>query len=239
MFAKTRGIVGRVKMRVRSVSFRVSLWFTLTEVLWQQQTTYAQLIENRQKSSPTSPPQQRPANSLTTPNISAGLGGGISSLSPSITLQNGPKRYLRGNRSRQDFVGSNRTDLTGFVGSEQALGVGRVPSAADSLRLETTKSAKVNQPLPKQPAKGMYYPRLEIAFDIASSQGELLSVGDASMDILERVSQISAGSAKVKMSGTTAILRGTVNSARTSELLSQLLSFEPGIDGVKNELVVK
>ena len=239
MFAKTRGIVGGNKMRVRRVSFRLSLWFALTAVLLQQETTYAQLIGNRPTSSPTASSQQRPANSLTTPNIGTGLAGGISPLNSSITLQNGPKRYLRGNRARQDFVGSNRTDLTGFVGSEQALGVGRVPSAADSLRLETTRSAKINQPLPKQPAKGMYYPRLEIAFDIASSQGELLSVGDASMDILERVSQVSGGSANVTMSGTTAILRGTVNSTRTSDLLSQLLSFEPGIDGVKNELMIK
>jgi len=171
--------------------------------------------------------------------MGTGLAGGISPLNASLTSQDGPKRYLRGNRARQDFVGSNRTDLTGFVGSEQALGVGRVPTAAESLRLETTRSAKINQPLPKQPAKGMYYPRLEIAFDIAPSQGELLSVGDASMDILERVAQISGRSANVTMSGTTAILRGTVNSVRTSELLSQLLSFEPGIDGVKNELVVQ
>ena len=171
--------------------------------------------------------------------MGTGLAGGLSPLNTSLTSQDGPKRYLRGNRARQDFVGSNRTDLTGFVGSEQALGVGRVPTAAESLRLETTRSAKINQPLPKQPAKGMYYPRLEIAFDIAPSQGELRSVGDASMDILERVAQISGRSANVTMSGTTAILRGTVNSVRTSELLSQLLSFEPGIDGVKNELVVK
>ena len=226
-------------MRVRRVSFRLSLCITLTAVLLQQEKTYAQLIGNRPTSSPTSSFQQRPTNSLTAPSIGTGLAGGLSPLSPIITLQNGPKRYLRGNRARQDFVGSNGSDLTGFVGSEQALGVGRVPSAADSLRLETTRSARINQPLPKQPAKGMYYPRLEIAFDIASSQGELLSVGDASMDILERVSQLSAGSATVTMSGTTAILRGTVNSARTSELLSQLLSFEPGIDGVKNELLVK
>jgi len=226
-------------MRVRRVSFRVSLWFTLTAVLLQQETTYAQLIGNRPTSSPTASLQRRPTNGLATPSMGTGLAGGISPLNASLTSQDGPKRYLRGNRARQDFVGSNRTDLTGFVGSEQALGVGRVPTAAESLRLETTRSAKINQPLPKQPAKGMYYPRLEIAFDIAPSQGELLSVGDASMDILERVAQISGRGANVTMSGTTAILRGTVNSVRTSELLSQLLSFEPGIDGVKNELLVK
>ena len=59
------------------------------------------------------------------------------------------------------------------------------------------------------------------------------------MDIRERVEQVSGGNVNVVMSGNTAILRGTVNSVRTSELLTQLLSFEPGINGVKNELVVK
>jgi hypothetical protein len=225
-------------MRVRRVGFRMTLCTILVAVLGQQEKTYAQLIGNIPVSRPTSSPQQRPANSVT-PNIGTGLVGGLSPLSPSLTLQNGPKRYLRGNRSRLDFVGSNRTDLSGFVGSEQALGIGRVLSAAESLRIETTKSANINKPLPMQPAKGLYYPRLEIAFDIAPSQGELLSVGDASMDIRERVEQVSGGNVNVVMSGNTAILRGTVNSVRTAELLTQLLSFEPGINGVKNELVVK
>lgn len=226
-------------MSVRHVWFRMTLGTFLATVLVQQERTYAQLIGNRPVSSPTSSSQQRPANNLNTPGMGSGLTGGISPLSPTLTLQNGPKRYLRGNRSRLDFVGSNRTDLSGFVGAEQALGVGGVPSAADSLRLETTRNAKTNKPLPAQPAKGMYYPRLEIAFDVAPSQGELLPVGDASMDIRERVAEVSGGSVNVTMSGNTAILRGTVSSARTSELLTQLLTFEPGVNGVKNELVVK
>lgn len=226
-------------MSVRHVWFRMTLGTFLATVLVQQERTYAQLIGNRPVSSPTSSSQQRPANNLNTPGMGSGLTGGISPLSPTLTLQNGPKRYLRGNRSRLDFVGSNRTDLSGFVGSEQALGVGGVPSAADSLRLETTRNAKTNKPLPAQPAKGMYYPRLEIAFDVAPSQGELLPVGDASMDIRERVAEVSGGSVNVTMSGNTAILRGTVSSVRTSELLTQLLTFEPGVNGVKNELVVK
>jgi hypothetical protein len=226
-------------MSVRRVWFRMTLGAFLASVLVQQERAFAQLIGNRPVSNPTSSAQQRPANNPNTPGMGSGLTGGLSPLSPTLTLQNGPKRYLRGNRSRLDFVGSNRTDLSGFVGSEQALGVGGVPSAADSLRLETTRNAKTNKPLPAQPAKGMYYPRLEIAFDTTPSQGELLPVGDASMDIRERVAQVSGGSVNVMMSGNTAILRGTVSSVRTSELLTQLLTFEPGVNGVKNELVVK
>ncbi|HUP77383.1 MAG TPA: hypothetical protein VM260_02400, partial [Pirellula sp.] len=117
-------------------------------------------------------------------------------------------------------------------------GVGRVPSATENLRIETSK-AKINRPLPPQPAKGMYYPRLEIDFVNASSQEESLKEGPAGKEANLRVAQFSAGSAKVTMLGSTAILRGTINSVRSSELLEQLLSFEPGIDRVKNELVVQ
>ena len=132
-------------MRVRRVGFRMTLCTILVAVLGQQEKTYAQLIGNIPVSRPTSSPQQRPANSVT-PNVGTGLVGGLSPLSPSLTLQNGPKRYLRGNRSRLDFVGSNRTDLSGFVGSEQALGIGRVLSAAENLRIETTRSANSTSP---------------------------------------------------------------------------------------------
>jgi hypothetical protein len=151
-------------------------------------------------------------------------------------------RFVRGNRSRQDFVGSNRSDLDGFVGSGQAIGIGRVPSAVDNLRIETTKT-KINRPLPPQPAKGMYYPRLEIDFETTASQNkerveERLVEGPASQDVSDRVAQFSGGSASVSMAGSTAILRGRVNTIRTSELLVQLLNFEPGVDRVKNELSV-
>ncbi len=40
------------------------------------------------------------------------------------------------------------------------------------------------------------------------------------------------------MVGTTAILRGTVGSKRTADLLVQILSFEPGVDFVKSELTL-
>ena len=141
-------------------------------------------------------------------------------------------------RARQDFVGSNRADLSGFVGAGQALGVGRVASATENLRIETSK-AKINRPLPLQPAKGMYYPRLEIDFERTTSPEDSLREGPAAKETSERIAQFSAGHATVTMSGSTAILRGTVYSVRESELLAQLLSFEPGIDRVKNELVIQ
>ena len=225
-------------MIVRRCTFYVSLLMAILNVLVQHEIASGQLIGNRAVGAPLSSlSQQRAGGNAAAPNPGIGqASNAIGSLGSRMQVNN--TRFVRGNRSRQDYVGSNRTDLDGFVGSGQALGVGRVPSSVENFRIETTKS-KINRPLPPQPAKGMYYPRLEIDFEKASSQGALYREGPASVDTSDRVAQFSAGNAVITMSGTTAILRGTVNSVRTSELLVQLLSFEPGIDRVKNELKVR
>ena len=224
-------------MIIRSCKLQVSVLLAIMAMLVQHKVAEGQLVGNRSIGTPAlSLTQQRAAGNPAIP--SPGIGqasNAIGTLGSRMQVDN--TRFVRGNRSRQDVVGSNRTDLNGFVGVGQALGVGRVPSSVENFRIETTKT-KINRPLPPQPAKGMYYPRLEIDFATTASQGKLLQEGPASIDTSDRVAQFSAGNAIVTMSGTTAILRGAVNSVRTSELLVQLLSFEPGIDRVKNELVV-
>ena len=232
-------------MIVRVCKFQVSMWMSLAALLVQHEIASAQLIGNRAMGAPaTSLTQQRAAAGATPPNVGIGLAsnGGIGQAANAIgslgnRMQVDNTRFVRGNRSRQDFVGSNRTDLDGFVGAGQAIGMGRVPSAVENLRIETTKT-KINRPLPPQPAKGMYYPRLEIDFNTTVSQNERPVEGPASQDVSDRVAQFSGGNASVTMAGSTAILRGRVNTIRTSELLVQMLSFEPGIDRVKNELLV-
>lgn len=233
-------------MIIRRCKLQVSLLLAIMLMLIQHEIAAGQLIGNRSIGGPAlSLTQQRAGGNAAAPNPGTGQAssGGIGQASNAIgslgsRMQVNNTRFVRGNRSRQDYVGSNRTDLDGFVGSGQALGVGRVSSSVENFRIETTKT-KLNRPLPPQPAKGMYYPRLEIDFEKASSPGELHREGPASVDTSDRVAQFSAGNATITMSGTTAILRGTVNSVRTSELLMQLLSFEPGIDRVKNELIVR
>ena len=236
-------------MIVRVCKLPVSMWMSLAALLVQHEIANAQLIGNRAIGAPaTSLTQQRAAAGTVPPNVGIGLAsnGGIGQAANAIgslgtRMQVDNTRFVRGNRSRQDFVGSNRTDLDGFVGAGQAIGMGRVPSAVENLRIETTKT-KINRPLPLQPAKGMYYPRLEVGFETTASQSERLVEGrvevPASQDVSDRVAQFSGGNASVTMAGSTAILRGRVNTIRTSDLLVQILSFEPGIDRVKNELLV-
>lgn len=152
----------------------------------------------------------------------------------------GNERFVRGNRSRQDFVGTGRNDLSGFVGSEQAIGVGRVPAATDNFRLKAINAARINKPLPAQPAKGMYYPRLVL--DLGSSSSEPISRPTpvaASSEIQRRVKNAGGENVLVFVAGDTAIVKGTVDSQRNAELLIHILSFEPGIDRVDNQLTVR
>ena len=155
-------------------------------------------------------------------------------------MLDGNERFVRGNRSRQEFVGTARSDLTGFVGAGQAIGVGRVPAASDSFRLEAANAARVNKPLPKQPAKGMYYPRLVL--DLEGEYRELnapTTAMSASPEIQRRVRNAGGDGVQVLVAGSTAILRGAVNSKRAAELVVNVLSFEPGIDSVDNQLIVQ
>ncbi|MEO8269215.1 MAG: hypothetical protein ABI557_05815 [Aureliella sp.] len=167
-------------------------------------------------------------------------GGGLNSnaAGSAVGILNGNERFVRGNRSRRDFVGSDRNEQSGFVGAGQAIGVGRVPSATEGLRIQTADTARINRPIPVQPSKGIYYPRLEIGFDIQQSvtfpSAEL--VADERM--LGRVINVTGSTVQLTLAGRTAILRGTVNSAHDAELAERLLSFEPGIDSIQNELSI-
>jgi hypothetical protein len=155
-------------------------------------------------------------------------------------LLDGNERFVRGNRSRQDFVGTGRNDLTGFVGAGQAIGVGRVPAATDSFRLEAMNAARVNKPLPKQPAKGMYYPRLVLELETKTGDLNLgTAASAASPEIQRRVKNAGGEKVQIVVAGSTAILRGSVDSKRTAELVVIVLSFEPGIDRVESQMTIQ
>ncbi|MCU0712735.1 MAG: hypothetical protein MUC43_11790 [Pirellula sp.] len=155
------------------------------------------------------------------------------SLSPSI---NG--RFVRGNRSRNEFVGSSRTDQQGFVGSTQAIGVGRVQSSVEGLRVPNQRS--VNRPLPAQPSTGLYYPKLDLDFGTAQETsdrlGETTRAETVFSEAQERISKIAGAKINVVRVGGLAIVRGTVQSKKTEDLIVTLLGFEPGVDQIKNEL---
>ncbi|MFM8572070.1 MAG: BON domain-containing protein [Pirellula sp.] len=147
-------------------------------------------------------------------------------------------RFLRGNRQAGDFVGSNRADLKGFVGATQATpGTGATPVAANNIRIETG-SQRVNRPLGPLGKNGMYYPKLDLN-SIVEDEGELIANPNLSDRIEERVRERTKADVDVSFEGGVAVLRGEVRSKRESDLIETMLGFEPGVDRVRNELVVR
>jgi hypothetical protein len=146
-------------------------------------------------------------------------------------------RFIRGNRQRGDFVGANRTDLRGFVGATQAVGVGNGSIATNNIQIETG-SPRINRPLPPLSKSGMYYPKLDLN-SIAQGEVEVLVSPTQVIEIQERIRQRSNPGVSVVFEGGYAVLRGEVSSNREAELIETMLGFEPGVDRVRNELVVR
>ena len=152
----------------------------------------------------------------------------------------GNERFLRGNRSPRDFVGADRTEQSGFVGSQQALTTGRVRPATEGFRLETNNPRRINRPIAPQPASGMYYPRLEVVWDRDAELDREVSnrTTNTMAKLYERIGRLGGSQAHIAINGSMAVLHGQVDSSRTAELLEQMLRFEPGIDEVRNELQI-
>ncbi len=167
-------------------------------------------------------------------NRTTNAAGGVAGQNSGILT--GSERFVRGNRSRRDFVGADRDEAEGFVGASQAIGVGRVRSATEGLRIETTNETRINRPLPRQPAKGMYYPRLEIDLDETAADTQSQAASVANTKLQSRVERIAGSAVTLAVEDRVAILRGSVGSRKDAEMLAAILSFEPGIDAVRNEL---
>jgi hypothetical protein len=194
---------------------------------------HAQLFGNRSVGNPIRSPLERRAGPA-----SSGASTGLSE----VGVLSGNERFLRGNRSRQDFVGSDRNEQSGFVGSQQALGTGRVRAATDGLQIETTDERRINRPLPLLPAKGLYYPRLDI--EVVDSQffreRAIRSQGNLNSQPtpLQRVQRLAGNEANVTFEGRIAVLYGIARSEKAATLAEVILSFEPGVDFVRNELTI-
>ncbi len=150
----------------------------------------------------------------------------------------GNERFLRGNRGRSDFIGSDQGDAGGFVGSDQARGTGTVAAAAASVRERKDRTSQINRPI-DAPAKGeMYAPRLRIGFTIPRPQPKV-----AAHRLAEELASSSRFSPacrfEVSVEGQTAILRGEATSARERDLAQLVVLLSPGISQVSNEVRVR
>jgi len=147
-------------------------------------------------------------------------------------------RFIRGNRQRGDFVGSNRTELKGFVGASQAVGVGSPPIATSNLRIETG-DPRANRPLGPLGKSGMYYPKLDVSSMVDDQDIEQIADPRRFERLQERVRERTDAAVRIEQEGGVVVLRGEVSSKRESDLIETMLGFEPGVDRVRNELVIQ
>lgn len=162
----------------------------------------------------------------------------------------GAARFVRGNRSRRDFVGTSRSDLAGFVGSQQSLGVGRVAPSVSGGGTATADAAvgargtasnaragARNPRIPPLAKNAMYYPRLELDAEVVSQVAVELEA-TAARQLSERLSELAGSEVIARVEGRTAILTGSVSSKSEADRLAVIAGFQPGVDQVRTELTV-
>ena len=150
------------------------------------------------------------------------------------------RRFVRGTRSADNFVGADRQEATAFVGSSQTTNDGEVTTAVEGLREQPT--VRVNRTA-TEPRRGMYRPRLRIGF----SPQPLVQGGTGQKDLhpFNRISQpLRELSAERRFqisyvpTERVATLAGTVATEHDRRIAELLVSFEPGVETVKNDLQV-
>ena len=151
------------------------------------------------------------------------------------TLQ-GNERFLRGNRSATDFVGTANRDEVGFVGQVNSLNLdpSQIPTAIGLLR-RANRAPQINRPVQRHRPNTLQEPLLELAFEPPPGwQQQLAAAAEERLGRLlaERFeSQIA-----VSVEGRTATLRGEVDDAAAARLAETLATLEPGVSEVRNEI---
>jgi len=153
------------------------------------------------------------------------------------TLQ-GSERFLRQNRSALDFVGRDIAEIPRFLGNIQARTRGQIPASTQGLTRRVDRSESINQPLLPARRGMLYPPRLDINLESSLSLDSTLA-GQKALETLVRSPQL-AGTSRIEVlvAGRTAILQCEVHSASDRELAEILLTFEPGISAIQNDLQV-
>jgi hypothetical protein len=147
------------------------------------------------------------------------------------------ERFIRSNRDVTDFVGPDTRELRGFVGNIQGRSRGRVATMIEGLRQRVDRSASVNQPLEPAPSTGFYPPEITLGFE--PSRANRWQEEDQLTETLTSAPQLPPSSRfAVSVEGRRATLRGEVPSERDRDLAAALLSFEPGISEIDNQLKV-
>lgn len=143
------------------------------------------------------------------------------------------RRFVRGQKGKNDFVGSSRGGSQTFVGREQSSTDTTVTSSVTGLREQRSRS--VNQPR-RISRTGRYPERLVVNFRTpATTPATTISLPPKLLALIEqRGIRIEVSSAD-----RSATLRGVVSSEHEREIAELIVMFEPSIEKVVNELKVE
>ena len=145
------------------------------------------------------------------------------------------RRFVRGQRSAANFVGSDRNEAQAFVGSVQTVNDGNVTSTVAGLREQPT--ARVNRRRVRRTG-GLYAERLAPSFSVPApdpaTPDPITSFSPALMEISQQERIELSRSADGKM----VTLKGTVSNDHERRIAELLVMFEPSAKSVKNDLQV-
>lgn len=157
----------------------------------------------------------------------------------------GTRRFMRGQRRRNDFVGSDRTDMDGFVGSTAGRTQGTVTSSTTGLREQPT--AQVNDAMTTPPRRGPYAPRITLSASVGLT-GSSQAAQQIALSLNSTLQRLEAphgqtntrppGPIRVTVKNRTAILSGVVATEHDRQVAGLLASFEPGVEEIENQLRV-
>ena len=155
---------------------------------------------------------------------------------PAEAITEPNRRFLRQNRSSNDFVGKNSAQSGKFVGSVQTDGTFVKPAAADAVERSAPVSL-LNPARTPVPKNRMYEPRLSVGFRPISRPE-----ADVSATLQKQVYRLNQRDPSIQVTtivvGQTVHLQGNVGSEEQRALIEQMMLFEPGISSVQNDLRV-
>lgn len=156
----------------------------------------------------------------------------------------GDRRFVRGARAANNFVGADKTEAAAFVGNTTATNDGAVTSSVTGLREQPP--IRVNRPL-RASQTGLHLPKLSVAFlipprvPVPNSQAEP-EADDGSLEPVSTALRTFVQQRGIQISyfptERDAVLTGSVLTEHDRQIAGILASFEPGLETVTNNLQV-
>lgn len=154
------------------------------------------------------------------------------------------RRFVRGARAADDFVGADKTEAAAFVGNTTATNDGAVTSSVTGLREQPP--VRVNRPL-RAPRTGLHLPKLRVAFSIPPRSSAASSPAQPGADggspqhfstALQEFVQQQGIQISYIPTERAAVLTGIVPTEHDRQIAELLANFEPGLESVTNNLQV-